>query len=174
MRSRRSTHVGQWVRRIIGSALVLALAGLVVPTPAPAVMNEVMDDGKEEVIPVEGTAPPWWPSNWGGHNGSGAPTSTPGGDGGGGSGGGSSSDDETPSAPVPTKPPLPDTLGEGPSMGQLEAIDFECNGPVAPADMYVCHFCSDTAAGEFCVCYDCQKSSQLCTTFYDCTAHYGE
>ena len=76
-----TTNERKWRRWISGSALVLALAGHLVPATATA-----MIDIGEEVIEIEDTAP-WTPPNWGGHTGGGAPNGTPGGDSGGGGGG---------------------------------------------------------------------------------------
>jgi hypothetical protein len=160
MGSRRMTQMGKWARRI-GGALVLALVGLL----APAITMAMIDVG-EEVIEVEGEAP-WKPPTWtSGHSGAGAPNGTPPGDSGGGgivpsgsSGGGTIK---------PVRPPLT-TLGEGPSLQTLKDIGFECNGGVGPADVLVCHVCSETRAGEICICYDCQQSSGKCTPAYDCT-----
>ncbi len=85
---KRTTRERKWLHWISGGALVLALAGQLVPTTASAVTNV-----GGEVIVIEGTAPetPWTPPNWGGHTGGGAPNGTPSGDSGGGGGSGSGS-----------------------------------------------------------------------------------
>jgi hypothetical protein len=74
------TQVGQWSRRIVGGALVLAFAGLLGPAITSARFNDEIVG--EEVIEIEGEAP-WEAPNYDGHTGTGAPNSYPsGGDGG--------------------------------------------------------------------------------------------
>ena len=81
--------------------------------------------------------------------------------------------------PTPTqKPPRPrrgwpPDLGEGPNRNQIPDY-FKCEGGWLPADLEVCHACSDTPSGVRCTCYDCQRSSGLCTRAYDCTDTYGQ
>jgi hypothetical protein len=166
MVSQSMTPVGKWSRMIGGGALVLAFVGLLAPATTSAAVNV-----GEEVIEIEGEAPsrPWNPSmGTGGHSGSGAPNATPSGDSGGGGGGGGGVFPSG-SNPVPRRPPPITTLGEGPPLQTLKDLGFECNGGVGPADILVCHICSNTASGEVCICYDCQNSSGKCTPVYDCT-----
>ena len=122
-----------------------------------------------EVIVIHGEAPGsgwgmpsgWGAGGWDGPHGSSIPTGSGGGEVGGRGG----------TQPPPRKPPLT-TLGQGPKYSSIRSF-FRCES--SGADLAECRSCDyvGPAGGSkqySCVCYTCQPSSDLCTTFYDCTA----